>query len=146
MNEWNRRDMIRAVTAGAAAVGVAPAGVAEGARAQRLRQRQVRVLRRAREHVLPAAALGLSSAQRATVAMCQSFDAEVWLEIVDGPAGFVALEPRGFMLAAAAQAAGRSLWVRYFGHDPDGAGGLGQFAGALVALDPSDLSDGEDES
>jgi hypothetical protein len=144
MQAWNRRDVIRAATAGAALVGgAAAAGEREGCvpRPRRAKKQQPAA-------TLPLAgeALGLSPVLSATVAMCRSFAAEVWLEVADGCAGFVTLEPRGFVLAAAAQASGRPLWIRYWGYNPEGAGGRGQFAGAWLALDASDLLPAEDMS
>jgi hypothetical protein len=132
-------------TAGAALVGGATAAAGER---DGVVPRPRRAKRRQPAATLPLGgdALGLSPVLAATVAMSRSFAVEVWLEAADGCAGFVTLEPRGLALAAAAQASGRPLWIRYWGYAPEAAGGRGQFAGAWLALDAGDLLAAEDVS
>lgn len=77
----------------------------------------------------------------AAVLHCRSWQRQVYLYISESVRGFVGLGPEGFALAAACQAAGRHVAVRYFGHQPAAHRGAGRFAGAVVAIDPSDLGD-----
>ncbi len=143
MNNLNRRDMIRAAAAGAALAGgaVAASGLAP---AEVQRARRVAAVRGAVRRALPVEGLGLSSVLAAQVAMCRSFDGRVLLELADGRSGLVVLDARGFTVATAAQAAGRPVQVRVWGHEGLAEGGLGRFAGALLALDAEDLDAGEE--
>lgn len=144
MNELNRRDVIRGVAAGGLLAGGAAVRLPD--RSERLQQWRREGARRAVAVVLPGGGNGLSPVIEARVAMCRSWDGQVHLELADGRCGFVALEPRGFMLAAAAQAAGRAVAVRCWGHEAAAEGGLGRFAGALLAIDASDLGAPEVQS
>lgn len=141
MSELNRRDVMRVVAAGTALAGAAAAG--GGTTSVVRSQRRAELVRGAVRRALPAANCGLSAVSPATVAMCRSFDGQVLLEVADGSCGLVALEPRGFTVAAAAQAAGRPVMVRYWGHDAAAAGGLGRFAGVLLAFAAEDLVEAE---
>ncbi|MBL8752717.1 MAG: hypothetical protein JNK15_05400 [Planctomycetes bacterium] len=144
MSELNRRDIIRAAAAGAALAGGAAATTAGRSPAELRRERRAAAVRATVRRALPGEGLGLSPVEPATVAMCRSFDGQVLLEFTDGRCGLVALDARGFTVAAAAQAAGRTVQVRWWGHEPAAEGGLGRFAGALLALDADDLADGEE--
>ncbi len=143
MNNLNRRDMIRAAAAGAALAGGTVAATGRSP-AELQRSRRAATLRGALRRALPAEGHGLSPVLAAQVAMCRSFDGRVLLELADGRSGLVVLEARGFTVAAAAQAGGRPVQVRVWGYDADGEGGLGRFAGALLALEAEDLVDGEE--
>lgn len=144
MSELNRRDMIRAVAAGTAVAGTAMAtsgrpGAAAPTPAEVRRAHRLATTRAALQRALPGETCGLSPVQSATVAGCRSFDGQVLLELEDGRSGLVALDLRGFAIAAAAQAAGRPLCVRTWGHEPEAEAGIGRFAGALLALAAEDL-------
>lgn len=145
MSELNRRDVIRAVAAGTAVAGTAMAatgarpGVPGPSAADLRRTHQLALTRAALQRSVPGETCGLSAVQRATVLGCRSFDGQVLLEVADGARGLVGLELRGFAVAAAAQAAGRPLHVRYWGHEPQAEAGLGRFAGALLAFEADDL-------
>lgn len=144
MSELNRRDVIRVAAVGAALAGTAAAASPGRAMPEARQARRTRLLRTALQRALPAEGCGLSPVQTATVAMCRSFDGQILLELADGRSGLVALDARGFTVAAAAQAAGRPLVVRWWGHDAEAELGLGRFAGALLAFDASDLAGGEE--
>jgi hypothetical protein len=77
----------------------------------------------------------------AMVLHCRSWSRQVYLHVDASVRGFVAVTPEGFAIAAACQAAGRPVAVRYWGHDPRWSGGAGRFDGAVLALDPLDLPD-----
>jgi hypothetical protein len=89
---------------------------------------------------LPGAACGLSPITAATVACCRSWDRQVHLTLADGGSGLCTPDAHGFAVAAAAQAAGRSLVVRYWGHDAAAELGVGRFAGVLLAFEAADLA------
>ncbi|MBX3464878.1 MAG: hypothetical protein KF830_17050 [Planctomycetes bacterium] len=89
---------------------------------------------------------GAGAPELATVTACRSWDGRVHLQLADGRSGLCVPEPRGFALAAAAQAAGRPVHVRCWGHDAAAEGGVGCFAGALLALDPADLATDDDRT
>lgn len=142
MTELNRRDVIRGVVVGAAVAGGATAATPARVPSRRelLQQRREAEARGVvQRQALPGAACGLSSVVAATVSMCRSWDGQVYVVAADGAAGFCALDARGFTVASAAQAAGRSLFVRHWGHDELAEGGLGRFAGVLLAFDAEDL-------
>src|SRR6185295_4699294 len=71
----------------------------------------------------------------ARVLLCRSWDSSVYLWVNEQVKGFVVLSPEGYTIAAACQAAGRPLAVRFWGHEPEFAG-AGRFEGAIVAMDP----------
>ena len=75
----------------------------------------------------------------ATIGHCRSWDSSVYLDAGPSIRGFVRLSPQGFALAAAAQVAGRAVFVRCWGHDPRALGGVGEFEGAHVALEERDF-------
>lgn len=148
MSELNRRDVIRAVAAGTAVAGTAmaatsgrPAAVVPTA-AELRRAHRLAATRVALQRAVPGETCGLSPVQSSIVAGCRSFDGQVLLELDDGRTGLVALDPRGFAVAAAAQAAGRPLCVRTWGHEPEAEAGIGRFAGALLAFAAEDLGAG----
>lgn len=74
----------------------------------------------------------------ATVMHCRSWSQQVYLRISEQVRGFVVLTPEGLALAAACQAAGRPIAVRYWGYLPHW-NDVGRFEGAVVAIDPRDL-------
>lgn len=148
MTELNRRDVIRAVAAGSAVAGTAmvassrrPATATPTA-AEVRRAHRLATTRAALQRAMPGETCGLSPVQSATIAGCRSLDTQVLLELADGRTGLVALDPRGFAVAAAAQAAARPVCVRTWGHEPDAEAGIGRFAGALLAFAPEDLGSG----
>lgn len=77
----------------------------------------------------------------AAVLHCRSWQRQAYLYISETVRGFVGLCPDGFAIAAACQAAGRRVAVRYFGHQPSAHRGAGRFAGAVLAIDPNDRRD-----
>jgi hypothetical protein len=143
MDALNRRDVIRAAAAGAALVGGAAAATGVGRKPAELRRERLgQVARASLRRALPAEGMGLSPVTTATVAACRSFDGRVLLDLACGRSGLVALDARGFTVAAAAQAAARPVQVRFWGHEPDAEAGLGRFDGVLLAFDAADLDDG----
>ena len=82
----------------------------------------------------------------ARVAHCRSWDSSVYLHVDPSTRGFVRLSPQGFAIAAAAQAAGRAVAVRCWGHDALADDGVGRFEGAQVAFDPRDLPEAPGDS
>jgi hypothetical protein len=144
MSSLDRRDLMRIVAGGAAATAAAPAlaGTREASTPAPLAADLAPERMRAAE-TLP---LGLGSAPIqgvATVGLCRSFDARIYLQIGKRLRGFVSVDARGFAIAAACQAAGRKVAVQAWGHDPDADGGLGRFDGALLAIDARDLPGAE---
>jgi hypothetical protein len=140
MSSLDRRDLMRFVAGGAAVTAAAPAlasprQVSEAAPlAADLAPERARAT-----EALP---LGSGSAPiqgAATVGLCRSFDAQIYLQLGKRLRGFVAVDARGFAIAAACQAAGRKVAVQAWGHDPEANGGLGRFDGALLAIDAHDL-------
>lgn len=75
----------------------------------------------------------------AMVSHCRSWSREVYLQVSEQVRGFVTLTAEGFALAAACQAAGRPVAMRYWGHEPRFHDGAGRFDGAVVAVDLRDL-------
>jgi len=73
---------------------------------------------------------------QANVAWCRSFDEHVYLTVTTEPKvrGWVRVDVRSFAICAAAQAAGRIVFVKYWGYDPNWGNGAGLFAGVQVAL------------
>lgn len=148
MTELNRRDVIRAVAAGTAVAGTAMAAhggrpaVAAPTAAELRRAHRLATTRVALQRAVPGESCGLSPVQSATIAGCRSFDGQVLLELADGRTGLVALDLRGFAVAVAAQAAGRAVCVRTWGHEPEAEAGIGRFAGALLAFAAEDLGAG----
>lgn len=143
MTGLNRRDVIRVAAAGAALAGGAVASSRAGAAPPT-------PLQRARHSSLQQAVLrfdhaglrrGLSPVVAATVALCRSWSREVLLQTADGCSGLLSVDAFAYALACAAQAAGRPLHVRHWGHDAAAELGLGRFDGALMALDPLDLGE-----
>lgn len=143
MTGLNRRDVIRVAAAGAAMAGGAVASSRAGATPPT-------PLQRVRRASLQQAALrfdhcglrrGLSPVLAANVGSCRSWSREVLLQVADGCSGLVGVDAFGYALACAAQAAGKPLFVRHWGHDAAAELGLGRFAGALFALDPLDLDE-----
>ena len=75
----------------------------------------------------------------AYVMHCRCWDGSIYLSIDPSTHGFVHVSDRAFAIAAACQAAGRPVAVKCWGHDPDWAGGVGRFEGAILAIDRRDL-------
>lgn len=75
---------------------------------------------------------------RAEVALCRSWDRQIYLYISDEIRGFVQVDEHAFAIAAAAQAAKRPVAAQYWGHEPEWAS-VGHFAGVLLAFDEHDL-------
>lgn len=145
MPELNRRDMLRGVAAGTALVGGLSAAADEPKWTERLQAHRAAAWREVPVPAhLPGHLCGLSPVRRAAVAMVRSWQMRVLLQVEDGAVGLCAVDDRTLAIAAAAQAAGRPVFVRYFGHEPDGAAGVGSFAGVLLAFDAQDLG-GEPE-
>ncbi len=145
MTGLNRRDVIRVAAAGAALAGGAVASSRDGGPPPS-------PLQQVRRRSLPQTSLpfdhcglrqGLSPVVAATVAMCRSWSREVLLQTADGRSGLLGVDAFAYALACAAQAAGRPLHVRHWGHDAAAELGLGRFAGALLALDPLDLAEAD---
>jgi hypothetical protein len=144
MSSLDRRDLMRFVAGGAAVTAAAPAlaSARDGSAAAPLAADLGSERARAAE-LLP---LGTSAAPiqgEATVGLCRSFDAQIYLQLGKRVRGFVAVDARGFAIAAACQAAGRKVAVQAWGHDPEANGGLGRFDGAMLAIDARDLPGGE---
>ena len=141
MTQVTRRDAVRAMAAGAAAAGVGGlVGPAASASADELAIGTDSTFAAARR----SGVIGEPRAYRkavARVAHCRSWDSSVYLHIDSSTHGFVRLSPQGFAIAAAAQAAGRPLAVRCWGHDAVADGGVGRFEGAHVAFDDLDFPD-----
>jgi len=74
----------------------------------------------------------------ATVGPCRSPDPNVFLRVDEKVRGWHNFrgDHRGFAICAAARAAGKSVYFRYSGYDPNGAAGTGYFESVAVALDP----------
>ena len=75
----------------------------------------------------------------AEVEACRSNSGDVYLRFDATHRGFVAVDARGLAIAAACQAAGRSVAAQVWGLDPAAAGGAGRFEGALLAVQLHDL-------
>ena len=137
MIQVTRREAVRAIAAGAAVAGAgglaAPAAAADGlmtgSDAAYAVARQSGAFGEPRAFVTAIA----------RVAHCRSWDSSVYVHVDPSTHGFVRLSPQGFAVAAAAQAAGRPVAVRYWGHDAVADNGVGRFEGAHVALDPLDF-------
>ena len=140
MTQVTRREAVRALAAGAAVAGAgglaAPAAGAAGADDFPI----------ASEATFAAARRSGAAGEPRTwrtatarVAHCRSWDSSVYLHVDPSTRGFVRLSPQGFAIAAAAQAAGRAIAVRCWGHDPVADDGAGRFEGAQVAFDPRDF-------
>lgn len=100
------------------------------------RERADAVARAAAEALaLPA----MSPPRWARVSRVRSWDASVYVILDEQTRGFVALSPAAMAIAAACQAAGRTVAIRTWGYDPDGNGGAGRFEGAICAVDLADL-------
>jgi hypothetical protein len=76
----------------------------------------------------------------AQVARCRSFDACVYLD-AGSVRGYALLTPAGFALAAACQAAGRPVAMKFREHEPDWQQGAGRFHGVVLAIDAGDLAE-----
>ena len=150
MTQVSRREAVRALAAGAAVAGAgglaAPAAGASGAAG-------ADGFDAAMEETFAAArrsgAIGEPRTWRtaaARVAHCRSWDSSVYLHVDPSTRGFVRLSPQGFAIAAAAQAAGRAIAVRCWGHDAVADGGVGRFEGAQVAFDPRDFPEAPRDS
>ena len=142
MTQVTRREAVRALAAGAAVAGAgglaAPAAGAAGADDFGV----------ASEATFAAARRSGAAGEPRTwrtaaarVAHCRSWDSSVYLHVDSSTRGFVRLSPQGFAIAAAAQAAGRAVAVRCWGHDAVADGGVGRFEGAHVAFDVRDFPD-----
>ena len=151
MNEVSRREAVRLLAAGAVGAAAASAegsAVAAVGTADAIRTPSQTpphhgpahgfdVARRiAGDHSSAAAPLPVRDA---TVLHCRSWDATVYLFIDGSTHGFVELTATGFAIAAACQAAGRTVAVKVWGHDPAWANGAGRFQGALLSIDRRDL-------
>ncbi|MBK9386308.1 MAG: hypothetical protein IPN34_15965 [Planctomycetes bacterium] len=140
MSSLDRRDLMRFVAGGAAVTAAVPALAtasevsAAAPLAPDLASERTRTAER-----LPIGAAAAPIRGEATVGLCRSFDAQIYLQLGKRVRGFVAVEARGFAIAAACQAAGRKVAVQAWGHDPDANGGLGHFDGAVLAIDACDL-------
>lgn len=140
MRPFDRRDLMRFVAGGAAATAVASQRTTASHHAPAPAQGGAAAPARgfASGNVPP---VGIANALHgeATVMLCRSFDTQVYLHFDAQRRGFVALDARGFAVAAACQAAGRKVAMLAWGHDPDACDGLGRFDGALLAVDALDL-------
>jgi hypothetical protein len=137
VSELNRRDMMRVAAAGAAGLGGAAAAGNLPVAARRSHPVALRAaLQRAG---CPAGGDGLGPVCQAVVRGGRSWDSQVHLELADGRCGLWAPDARGYALAAAAQAAGRPVFVRCWGHEPHAEHGVGRFAGVVLALDACEL-------
>lgn len=74
----------------------------------------------------------------AEVLRCRSWDASVYLA-AEGIAGYAQLTPHAYAIAAACQASGRRVAMRYGGHEPLWAQGAGLFHAVVLAIDPTDF-------
>jgi hypothetical protein len=159
MSELSRRDAVMALAAGAAvtaaastslasraqglapsraghAAGGTPRGVSGGVSggSSELTQRAHTILRGTAPICGPDAITAW-----AHVGACVSWDDRVMMTLEDGRTGLVPVSDRARALVAGACAAGTRVAVRVWGHDARANGGVGGFAGALVALDLADL-------
>ena len=75
----------------------------------------------------------------ADVEHCRSSSTEIYLRFDDTHRGFLAVDARGFAIAAACQAAGRPLAAQVWGHEAAAALGAGRFAGGVLAMQIHDL-------
>jgi hypothetical protein len=133
--------MMRAAAGGAAVIG---GGAVLGSGGERslpplVQARQVAVRAALQRAGLPTDGDGLPPVVAAVVSAGRSWDSQVHLALADGRSGLCAPDARGFALAVAAQAVGRPVQVRCWGHQPEAEGGVGRFAGVLFALDAIDL-------
>ncbi|HZE98853.1 MAG TPA: hypothetical protein VE981_17730 [Planctomycetota bacterium] len=141
MTELSSRRAFVSLAAGAAGIAAAAAGPASAAPSAPDAPGAA-VAQAAREASLR---IGLEPQRRpdavtaeAHVLLCRSWDSTVYLYVSDRVKGFVTLSAQGLSIAAACQAAGRRVAVRYWGHEPLWAD-AGHFEGALLALDVRDL-------
>ena len=79
-----------------------------------------------------------TSAAFATVHLCRSWDQSVYLRVDARVRGFATVNAGALAIAAACQAAGRPVAVRYWGSEPEWMQ-VGRFAGVLLAVEASDL-------
>ncbi|MBL8739382.1 MAG: hypothetical protein JNL12_23345 [Planctomycetes bacterium] len=141
MTQLNRRDVFRVAAAGAATAGAvraATAGNSPSVPSNRSLRRDLAAA--ALRGGLPGSLLGLSPVLSVAVQGCRSWSRDVLLTLPDGRTGLVALDATGLALAAAAQLAKQPLFARLWGHEVAAEQGLGRFAGALLAVDPTDLA------
>ena len=101
-----------------------------------LRSGSAGAVRRAARHVEDRPSL---PDMMASVAHCRSWDSSVLIQLQDGRQGLVQLNAQAFAIASAAQASGRSIAIRVWGHNDQLHEGVGRFEGALVAFDLDDL-------
>lgn len=144
MSSLDRRDLMRIVAGGAAVTAAVP--VLANTREAPAPTALTADLGPERARTTDSLPLGSGSALiqgAATVGLCRSFDARIYLEIGKRVRGFVTVDARGFAIAAACQAAGRKVAVQAWGHAPEAEGGLGRFDGALLAIDACDLPGAE---
>ncbi|MBL8696296.1 MAG: hypothetical protein JNJ88_19525 [Planctomycetes bacterium] len=76
---------------------------------------------------------------QAHVGRCRSWDSSVYLS-AGRARGFAQLSPAAFAIAAACQAAGRPVAMKFTEYEPDWNGGAGRFHGVVLAIDPQDLT------
>lgn len=141
MSSLDRRDLMRFVAGGAAVTAVAPAlaSAREVSTAAPLSSADLDAERTRTAEILPIGTASAPIQGEATVGLCRSFDAQIYLQLGKRVRGFVAVDARGFAIAAACQAAGRKVAVQAWGYDADANGGLGRFDGAVLAIDARDL-------
>ena len=143
MTQVTRREAVRAIAAGAAVAGAgwltgtAVANAMPTDDAAVGSDATIAVARRSGVFGEPRAYV----TARVRVGHCRSWDSSVYLLVDSSTHGFVRLSPQGFAIAAAAQAAGRSLAARCWGYEATADGGVGRFEGAHVAFDELDFPD-----
>jgi hypothetical protein len=81
------------------------------------------------------AAAAVAGPFEAAVGMARSWDTHVYLVLDNGVKGYASLDPLGHGVAAACQASGRKVFMRYDSNDPNWGNGAGYFQGVRVALD-----------
>jgi hypothetical protein len=139
MKPLTRRGMFTAFAGAGAAFAVPGAVLASTSAAPKATSVDT-IVERARAAASASAPLPRPDAitARARVALCRAWDHQVYLIVDDRVHGFVAVDPRTFALAVAAQLVNQPLAIQYWGHR-DSGNGTGAFEGVLVAADPRDL-------
>lgn len=134
MSDLNRRGAMLAMASGAAATATLLTTGKGEASMQESRSDQKTDAAGAIEKQIKAVA-ALAGPFPATVGMARSWDHHVYLVLDNGVRGYAPLDPPGHGIAAACQAAGRKVFMKYTSHDPNWGNSAGYFQGVTVALD-----------